>query len=217
MNTKWIMGQLQWTNTLSFTGQWPLELFSAWWTKAGSFLCSSSITWISVFICFLREAGGTECGSQAYFLQPWMASWLNGLRFEQTLEDGEAQGTWRAAVHGVAKTQTWLSGWTTFTFQWPEISHINMLCCKGLEVCSPWWGSCFSATSVHVLWMEEQIWGNIYHSALRTYLCLKLLHLQCDDLTLANCLISVLKFLWVSHTFIICEFSMVIVDVLHNK
>ena len=160
MNTKWIMGQLQWTNTLSFTGQWPLELFSAWWTKPGSFLCASSIAWISVFICFLREAGGTECGSQTYFLQPWMASWLNGHGFEHTLEDGEGQGTWHAAVHGVAKSQTWLSDWTTFTFQWSEISHINMLCCKGLEDCSPWWGSCFSATSVHVLWIEEQIWGS---------------------------------------------------------
>ena len=39
--------------------------------------------------------------------------WLNGHEFEQTqemLKDREAR---RAAVHGVAKSQTWLSNWTT--------------------------------------------------------------------------------------------------------
>ena len=36
--------------------------------------------------------------------------WLNGHKFEQTPADGEA---WHAAVHGVAKSQTWLSNWAT--------------------------------------------------------------------------------------------------------
>ena len=31
---------------------------------------------------------------------------LNGHESEQTLEDGEGRGAWRAAVHGVAKSQT---------------------------------------------------------------------------------------------------------------
>ena len=38
-----------------------------------------------------------------------MAGWhhqLNGHEFEQTPGDGEGQGSWRAAVHGVAKSWT---------------------------------------------------------------------------------------------------------------
>ena len=38
---------------------------------------------------------------------------FNGHEFEQALGDGEGQGTWRAAVHGVAKSQTRLNDWTT--------------------------------------------------------------------------------------------------------
>ena len=34
---------------------------------------------------------------------------LNGHEFEQTLGDGEGQGSLHAAVHGVTKTQTQLS------------------------------------------------------------------------------------------------------------
>ena len=37
--------------------------------------------------------------------------WLKGHGFEQALGDGEGQGS--LAVHGVAKSWTWLSGWTT--------------------------------------------------------------------------------------------------------
>ena len=39
--------------------------------------------------------------------------WLDGLEFEQAPGDGEGQGGWRAAVHGIAKSQTRLSNWTT--------------------------------------------------------------------------------------------------------
>ena len=38
--------------------------------------------------------------------------WLNGHEFEQTPEDSEGQGN-LAAVHGITKSQTWLSDWTT--------------------------------------------------------------------------------------------------------
>ena len=39
--------------------------------------------------------------------------WLNGLQFEHTLGDSEGQGSLGAAVHGVAKSRTRLSDWTT--------------------------------------------------------------------------------------------------------
>ena len=41
--------------------------------------------------------------------------WLNGHEFEQALGDGEGQEAWRAAVHGVSKSRTQLSNWTTVT------------------------------------------------------------------------------------------------------
>ena len=42
----------------------------------------------------------------------WMASPTRGHEFEWTLEGGDGQGGWCAAIHGVAKSQTWLSNWT---------------------------------------------------------------------------------------------------------
>ena len=53
---------------------------------------------------------------------------LNGHEFEQAPGDGEGQGTWPAAVHGVAKSWTWLSDWTatiTTVFMDWNIKHIN--------------------------------------------------------------------------------------------
>ena len=47
-----------------------------------------------------------------------MVGWhhrFNGHGFEQTPEDGEGQEAWCAAVHGVAKSWTYLSNWTTTT------------------------------------------------------------------------------------------------------
>ena len=37
---------------------------------------------------------------------------LDGHEFEWTLGVGDAQEAWRAAIHGVSKSQTWLSNWT---------------------------------------------------------------------------------------------------------
>ena len=41
--------------------------------------------------------------------------WFNGYKFEQILGDSDSKfwEVWRGAVHGVAKSQTWLSDWTT--------------------------------------------------------------------------------------------------------
>ena len=38
---------------------------------------------------------------------------LNGHELEKAPGDGEGRETWRAAVHGVSKSQIWLSDWTT--------------------------------------------------------------------------------------------------------
>ena len=38
--------------------------------------------------------------------------WLNGHDFEQTLGDGEGQGSLACCSPGVAKSQTWLRDWT---------------------------------------------------------------------------------------------------------
>ena len=42
-----------------------------------------------------------------------MVGWhhqLNGHEFEQVPGDGDGQGSWRAAVHGVAKRHDWTTG-----------------------------------------------------------------------------------------------------------
>ena len=38
--------------------------------------------------------------------------WLDGHEFEQALGVGDRQGGWCAVVHGVTKSQIWLSNWT---------------------------------------------------------------------------------------------------------
>ena len=39
--------------------------------------------------------------------------WLNGFEFEQIQGDSGGLSAWCAAVHGVKKSLTWLSNWTT--------------------------------------------------------------------------------------------------------
>ena len=48
--------------------------------------------------------------------EDWMVRehhWLNGHHLELTWETVKDREAWFAAVHGVAKSQTWLSDWTT--------------------------------------------------------------------------------------------------------
>ena len=56
-----------------------------------------------------------------------MVGWhhqLNGHEFEH-LGDGEGQGSLHAAVHGVAKSQTWLSNWTTIPTNLYSILYLH--------------------------------------------------------------------------------------------
>ena len=52
---------------------------------------------------------------------------LNGHEFEQTLRDGEGQGSWHATVHGVSESQTWLNDWTTKNDRNPGTQRANHL------------------------------------------------------------------------------------------
>ena len=55
--------------------------------------------------------------------------WCNGHDLRQTSGDGERHGGLQAAAHEVAKSQTWLSGWTSTTkpYYWTMIKSRNHL------------------------------------------------------------------------------------------
>ena len=67
-----------------------------------------------------RDWGQEEKGTT----EDEMAGWhheLDGHESEWTLGDGDGQGTWRAAIHGVAKSRTWLNDWTELN--WTEVRN----------------------------------------------------------------------------------------------
>ena len=50
-----------------------------------------------------------------------MVGWhhrLNGHEFEQASGDSEDREAWHAVIHGVTKSQTWLSNWTDSLEKW---------------------------------------------------------------------------------------------------
>ena len=61
-----------------------------------------------------KDWGQGEKGATDNEMVGWR-HWLNGHEFERTLGDSEGQEAWRAAVRGVTKSQTWLSGWIPTT------------------------------------------------------------------------------------------------------
>ena len=55
-----------------------------------------------------------------------MVGWhhsLNGHEFEHALEVGLDREAWRATVHGVTKSWTWLSNWTELNYWKPRVSN----------------------------------------------------------------------------------------------
>ena len=57
-----------------------------------------------------------------------MVGWhpqLNGHGFGWTLGFGNGQEAWHAAVHGVAKSRTWLSDWTDWITHWKRFNTIG--------------------------------------------------------------------------------------------
>ena len=63
--------------------------------------------------CSERLRARWEVGSRGWDV--WMAHHLKGHEFEQTSGDVTDREAWYAAVHGVTKSQTRLSNWTTIT------------------------------------------------------------------------------------------------------
>ena len=61
-----------------------------------------------------KDCGQEEKGAIEDEMVEWH-HWLNGHEFERTQEDSEGQEAWSAAVHGVAKSGTQVSNWTTTT------------------------------------------------------------------------------------------------------
>ena len=95
-----------------------------------------------------------------------MVGWhhrLDGHEFEQALGDGEDRKAWRAAVHGIAKSWTQLSHWTTAVPKFREMSLLLLPCCLQPPCllipshqchCLPYWLS--SHNTDHFLQLPEQ-------------------------------------------------------------
>ena len=63
-----------------------------------------------------RDWGQEEKGMREDEMAGWHP-WLDVCEFEWTSGDGDGQGIWRAAIHGVTKSQTWLSDWSIHHLQ----------------------------------------------------------------------------------------------------
>ena len=86
-------------------------------------------------------------------------------------------GAWRAAVHGVAKSRTWLSDFT-FTFSLPCIGegNGNPLQCSCLE--NPrgrraWWADVYGVTQsrMRLKWLSSSLAAAIYHDRAKQWRC----------------------------------------------
>ena len=67
---------------------------------------------------------------------------MNLSKLQETVKD---RGAWCAAVHGVAKSQTWLSDWTTTTRLLKELGQTSPVF-KNLPLPNIWWDKCYPET-----------------------------------------------------------------------
>ena len=77
--------------------------------------------------------------------------WLNGHEFEKLWEIEKDREAWHATIHGVPKSQTWLSNWTTTT------EEIRMEVDRGSGKWEQFCGSC-SGPNIRPKWQgwEEE-------------------------------------------------------------
>ena len=72
---------------------------------------------------------GKDCGQEEKeTTEDEMVGWhhgLNGLEFSELQEIVKDREAWCAAVHGVTKSQTWLSDWTATTTKWNVTSELE--------------------------------------------------------------------------------------------
>ena len=74
-----------------------------------------------------RDWGQEEKGMTEDEMAGWH-HWLNGRSLSELRELVMASEAWRAVIHGVAKSQTWLSGWTELNSSaWDPFLYIHWL------------------------------------------------------------------------------------------
>ena len=98
-----------------------------------------------------QEKGVTEDETVGWHHQ------LNGPEFEQTLGDGEGQGSLRAAAHGVPKSWTQLSEWTTKSSRGRELCMVAPALreppsTREGRVCCTSWQCCVGPASCRIVW-----------------------------------------------------------------
>ena len=69
-----------------------------------------------------RDWGQEEKGTTEDEMAGWH-HWLNGHESEWTPGVSDGQGGWHAAIHGVAKSRTWLNDWTELNWTYSICSE----------------------------------------------------------------------------------------------
>ena len=80
-------------------------------------------TWFKEQSWLISPDTGKDWGQEKEVTGDEIAGWhhqLNAHDFEQTPEIVKDREAWHAAIHGLTKSLTWLSNWTTTTFLEPD-------------------------------------------------------------------------------------------------